>query len=151
MCISNDKSDFVGPIKPVSKHVHGISSNSVKIEGAGEVKWSVLDTNGKLCHLQLPAYFVPKASAKLLSTGIFTKTYPLHPIVVNPDSWTVKLNNTQAIDIFINPLNNLPTSTGFKHSNVCQVAANFTVTISETHSKNHNLSEPQKEILRWHH
>ena len=24
MCISNDKSDFVGPIKPVSKHVHGM-------------------------------------------------------------------------------------------------------------------------------
>ena len=47
-------------------------------------------------------------------------------------------------------MNNLPTSTCFRHSAVKQIAANFSENISSTHKNNFNLSEAHKELLRWH-
>ena len=48
MCISGDKQDFVGKITPVKNAVVKGIVSGLKIEGTGRVRWSVLDTEGKL-------------------------------------------------------------------------------------------------------
>ena len=154
MCITGDKRDFIDAIQPISgAKIRGIVSG-LSIKGYGHVQWSVLDNKGKLRHLKLPAYYIPKAQQRLLSTSVFCKTYPASSIAINSDSWTIRANpedpTQEGIDIFINPLNNLPTTTCFRRDSVHRVAANFSETISATHTENFNLSEPQKELLRWH-
>ena len=60
MCISGDKRDFIGKITPVKNAVVNGIVSGLKIEGTGRVRWSLLDVEGKLRHLVLPAYYVPK-------------------------------------------------------------------------------------------
>ena len=81
--VSPDRDDFVGPLtKPPNKSsIQGIS-NSLKIQGIGHVRWSVLDTKGKLRHLKLPAHFIPKLNQRLLSTSSFTNVHPDNSITV---------------------------------------------------------------------
>ena len=155
MCISPVKEDFIGEIKTLPKgaHITGIANN-LKIEGYGKVVWSVIDSNGALRDLKLPCYFCPKIKQRLLSTSVFMKTYPHNQITMSSHSWKVKGNpnnpKESAFDIFINKINNLPTSTSFRRSGVATVASNFSESISMSHKSNFNLSEPQKELLRWH-
>ena len=149
MCVSPDKRDFIGPIRKLPKgaNIQGISNN-LKIEGSGTVLWSVLDTNGNLRNLKLPCYYIPKLHQRLLSTTVFSKSYPDSTISATAKAWTITQNG-QTIDIYINPRNNLPTSTCFRKSAVSSIAANLGETVVSM--ANQNLSEPQKESLRWHH
>ena len=48
MCISGDKRDFIGKIEPLTNAVVKGIVSGLKIEGIGRVRWSVLDTEGKL-------------------------------------------------------------------------------------------------------
>ena len=90
MCISNDKADFEGEIKSMpNAKVDGINSHS-ELEGFGTVKWTMLDTNGKLRTIKLPAHHAPKARQKLLSTSTFSKLCPHNEMKITPKSWTVK-------------------------------------------------------------
>ena len=122
MCISGDKQDFVGKITPVQDAVVKGIVSGLKIEGIGRVRWSVLDTEGKLRHLVLPAYYVPKTRQRLLSTSVFCKEYPKNSISIEGDTWVIgngqNDSHHSSIDVYINPMNNLPTSTCFCHSAV---------------------------------
>jgi hypothetical protein len=154
MCITNDETDFIGPVEEIQNaKVDGINS-FMKLEGVGTVCWSMLDLSGNMRHIKLPAYYAPNARQRLLSTSVFCKIYPNNNIVLNPQSWTVQPdpNNLceSAIDIMINPLNNLPMTTCMRPESLGQLAVNFAEQISCIHSNNFNLSCPQKELLRWH-
>ena len=154
MCISGDKQEFIGKIKPLNNAVVKGIVSGLKIEGIGRVRWSVLDTEGKLWHLMLPAYYVPKTWQRLLCTSVFCKEYPKNTISIEGDTWVVENNqddqSQSSIDVYINPFNNLPTSTCFQDNAVKQIAVNFSQYISATHKNNFNLSEPHKERLCWH-
>ena len=154
MCITNCKTDFVGEteqIKPVQ--VDGISS-TLKLEAIGKVCWSLLDTNGKLRNIYLPAYYAPEARQRLLTTSVFCKHYPKNKISLTSNSWTIQpdpdVAHENAIDIIINPINNLPMTTCFRGKSLNQLALLFSKSIASTHSSNYNLSEPHKELLHWH-
>ena len=99
----------------------------------------------------LPAYYVPKTQQRLLSTSVFCKEYPKNTISIEGDTWVVENNHDDpsqsSIDVYINPLNNLPTSTCFCHNAIKQIDANFSQYISATHKNNFNLSEHHKELL----
>ncbi len=63
----------------------------------------------------------------------------------------VVLDEEQApIDVCINPVNNPPTLTGCKPQAMAKLAADHTKNMDVTHANNLNLSEPQKELVRWH-
>ena len=151
LCMSGDKSDFIGPIHKVNgAKVSGIV-NKLTIEGCGMVKWSVMDTKVKLQDLVLSAYYVPKVKQRLLSTSVLCTTYDKSKVCLDSLSWTIQLDPTLApIDVFINPINNLPTLTGYHREAVTQFAANYSRSLDTTHANNTNLTEPQKELVRWH-
>ena len=154
-CVSFERRDFVGEIKKLPKGscIQGISNN-LRIEGIGEVIWSVLDTAGKLRDLRLPAYYIPKLKQRLLSTSVFSSTYPKNPITMNNGSWTIAANPDDplesSLDIHINPNSNLPISTCFHHDSVRATASAYTSTVSAVHHANYNLSPAQKQLLKTH-
>ena len=82
------------------------------ITGPRKVRWSLIDTAGELQHIKLHCCHAPLATWRLLSTSVFCKACPKNSIVLNPKSWTVQPDpdelNKNAIDININPNNNLP-------------------------------------------
>jgi len=154
MCISNDRNDFVGKIKPLTDlQVDGILSQ-LKLEGIGNVCWTLLDVSGNPRNLVLPAYYAPKARQRLLSTTAFCDQYPNNQITVSPNMWTINPDphnpNERAIDVLINRNNNLPMSTCHHGKSLEHLAINFASQTTTTHARNYNLSEPQKELLRWH-
>ena len=91
--------------------VDGINS-CLEPEGFGTVKWTTLDTNGKLRTFKLPAYYAPKARQKLLSTSTFCEIYPHDEIKITPKSWTVKRNtkvkDEADVEAMTSPVNDLP-------------------------------------------
>ena len=150
MCISGDRGDFVGEIDKLhGQNISGIV-NQLKIEGIGEVQWSLQDTEGKTQTLRLPAYFVPKSKQRLLSTAILCHTYPDKQIQVTANCWTISDPSSAPIDIHINPMNNLLMMNCYRLPAVMNLATSFAASVSTTHKDNMNLSEPQKELIRWH-
>ena len=145
MCVSPDKKDFIGPISKLPKPatIQAISNN-LRIEGAGKVRWSMLDSKGNLRHLQLPCCCTPKLNQRLLSTSTFAETYPDCEIFMKGNAMTVKKGD-QTINVFVNSRNNLPVSTCFRKEGLDSVAANLGESVVSL--QNQNLSEPQKEPL----
>ena len=117
MCITNDKEDFITEliVNKDKSTISGIGSD-LRIKGKGTVEWSVTDITGKLRHFHLPAYYVPKSPAKLLSTSVFCAAYPSYTIQVKDKCWTLKgrNNNYACIDIHVSQETNLPTSMCYK-------------------------------------
>ena len=117
-CISFDKDEFVVKINPVAKgsSLSGIS-NGLRIEGTGTVAWSIIDASGSIRTLNLPAYYVPKSRQRLLSTTVFNQQYPRNKVTLGNPKWSIRENpsdpSESAIDVYLNPQNNLPTSTCF--------------------------------------
>ena len=68
MCITNNKSDFIGPIQIISNSKVHNRSSCLQLEGVGTVCCSMLDTMGFTCHIKLPAYCISKACKQLLTS-----------------------------------------------------------------------------------
>jgi hypothetical protein len=64
--ITFDKSDFVGPIRPVQNvELKGISSG-LQVAGVGQVHWTFLNEFGHRATMQLTCLYVPDAPTRLL-------------------------------------------------------------------------------------
>lgn len=76
LSVSNVRDDFVGPLEKPSTllQLKGIAKG-LRIEGVGHVMWAVPDITGQLRMIKVPAYYVPKCRARLLSTTSFLQTY----------------------------------------------------------------------------
>jgi hypothetical protein len=77
MSVSPSASDFLGPIEPApeSGYLSGLFSGQ-KIGGIGIIGWQFLDTKGMLRMIKVPGYYLPGASARLLSTTSLLQQYP---------------------------------------------------------------------------
>ena len=78
------------------------------------------------------------------------KHYQGGKFVVNADRMRITSNDTNPISVYISPDINLPTSIAFEYTCVPTGTEEFHNVISEVHSDNMNLCEPQKDLLRWH-
>ncbi|KAI2509100.1 hypothetical protein MHU86_5348 [Fragilaria crotonensis] len=153
--ISPEKLDFVGPLSRPSTitQLNGIAKG-LRIEGEGKVHWSFHDSTGKLRTLELPAYYVPKIRVRLLSTTSLLQTYSDETIKVEAHRLTMSGvpddPNRSPIVAHVNPDNNLPTSQAYRQPAILPAAECLNATISAVNEANLNLSEPEKELLRWH-
>ena len=117
--------------------------------------WTVLDTSGQLRALKVPAYYVPQARVRLLSTTSLLQTYLGESI--NMEAHQLTLSGTDgsesrnSVVVRVNPTNNLPMSTAYSYSDVHSVPeALLNAIITTVSAQNMNLSEAQKELVRWH-
>jgi hypothetical protein len=155
MCISHDKNDFVGPMDTVStmSWLKGIIKG-LKIKGQGHLLWAFHDTQGQLRSLKIPAYYVPNCRVRLLSTTCLLQAYPDEQIVCTHDRMTLSGASHDPprapVCVFVNPANNLPMGPAYRYDGTVQAPTAMTASINEVSAANHNLSEPEKELLRWH-
>ena len=124
--ISNCKDDCVGLLKPAPwwAQVKGIAKG-LKIEAVGHVMWAVLDTNGQLRCLKLPAYYIPACKMRILSTTSYLETYNPEQICGDHTSLGftgIPGNPTRdKIKSRVNPRNRIPTITGYEYDS-CEFA-----------------------------
>ena len=66
-CVSNTRSDFVGPLQPIKASVKGIGG-AVSVRSKGTVKWSWEDDMGVITHHLIPnTIFIPSSPDRILS------------------------------------------------------------------------------------
>ena len=153
--ITPNKDDFVGPLDKVPTNIklNGLAKG-LEIAGQGTVEWNVLDTTGHLRTLKLPAYYVPKSPVCLLSTTSLLQTYSDETILIQPHE--LSLSGIQSdsarssVSVRINPTNNLPTCPVHRPQDAHKAIEALSATLSVVSASNVNLTEPQKELLRWH-
>ena len=153
--ISPDPQDFQDTMRSPGAitQLKGIA-RGLQIKGQGEVTWAVHDTNGNLRTIKVPAFYVPGIKVRLLSTTSLLQTYKNEMITVEANRLTLSGipgdSNRGPVMVMVNPQNNLPTSDAFSGQEPFKAADALVATISEVHETNHNLSEAEKELLRWH-
>jgi GAG-pre-integrase domain/Zinc knuckle len=141
--------DFDGPLDPTpfGVRIQGIAKGLV-IAGVGRVVWSFPDAHGGIRTLKIPAYYVPKANVRLLSTNSLLQAFPTESIQHLHDKLILsgdKENNTRPIEISVDPRSNL--HIGIAHDRSNDLGKAYTTTTS---LHNENLSAAEKELLRWH-
>jgi hypothetical protein len=154
--ISPHRSDFVGPLEvpPIGIKLQGIAKG-LTIQGIGHVAWSFVDNSGMLRTLKVPAYHVPGATARLLSTNSLLQTYPGETIHQMGDRLVLsgsKENDVRGVEILTEPQSNLPVGFAYDAPFFSKtVSSAFDVVLTTTSERNINLSAAEKELLRWHH
>ncbi|KAI2509754.1 hypothetical protein MHU86_4607 [Fragilaria crotonensis] len=153
--ITPDRKDFVGPINtpgPITQ-LQGIAKG-LRIEGQGHVLWAMQDTLGNLRMLKVPAYLVSCIKVRLLSTTSLLQAYPGETITIEAHQLTLSGTSDEArgqLIARVNPDNNLPTSDAHRSSDTPKAVAALNITLNTVHESNLNLTEAEKELLRWHH
>ena len=153
--ISNNPKDFVGKIRKPSvwQRLTGIA-RGLKIEGEGEVLWAMMGTDGRLRLLKLPALYIPSSPQRLLSTTSLLQTYPDEEIKM--DSQKAQLSGKKGdptkagVVAMVNPTNNLPTTVTYHYNDLESPTKELNNIIATVHKKNINLSESEKELMKWH-
>ena len=155
ICVTPDKDDFSDyQKKPDINQVKGLGGKVSTVAGQGHVLWSVHDNTGKLRHFKLKAYHIPSAKTRLISTNELLNQYEGEHLTVDSRSMTLsgKIgdDNRSSVIAFNNPATNLPTLTAYRSEDVQGPAILLCKTVSSVHADNNNLSDSQKELLRWH-
>ena len=160
VCITHDRKDFI-QFSPKSnlQQLNSVGGGHA-VNGEGLVLWSVIDSKGMLRHLKVKAYYVPSSKVRLLSLHALLQHYEDETIDFKPDHLTLSGSSSgqsrNAIRVTFHPVSRLPISTAYRYNGV---ATDFTQPIqnasayamsSVVSSTNSNLSEAEKELLRWH-
>ena len=155
ICITPERSDFVN-YKASSdvKVVKGFGGNATTVIGQGTVEWSVHDINGALRNFRLPAYHIPNCKSRLISTSSLLNAYKGEHITIDGNTLTLSgLANDPSrpqVIVFNNPVTHLPTSIAYISSDTNVPTSELNNVVTTVSENNHNLSEAQKELLRWH-
>jgi hypothetical protein len=153
--ITHCKEDFHGEIKNpgIIKKLTGLA-RGLNIKGVGTVAWTFLNADGDPRTIMVPAYYVPGSPVRLMSTAQVLQLNPDESIVLSGNSATLSgVEDDPArrpVIAYVNPASNIPSSTCYRLNDVQHVATalcNFTAAVDPL---NVNLSEPEKELLRWH-
>ena len=84
------------------------------------------------------------------------------PIIENPRQETITIESHHltlsgtsdptrgSIIARIDPSNNLPTTLAYRYNDAVETAQGLNAVVTTVSQSNFNLSEPQKELLRWH-
>ena len=154
--VSFDRNDFVGPLVKTtsSTRLNGIA-NGLKVDYQGHVVWPMQDVNGQLRSIKLPAFLAPGIKQRLLSTTSLLQTYNNEKISMDADRLTLSgdptdLRTRGPVEARVNPTNNLPTSLIYSYEATTRQANSFSAEVTAVHQANSNLSETEKELLRWH-
>ena len=154
ICVSPDRRDFVSYTTNVDlTNVRGMSGNSA-VRGQGQVHWSILDDNGNMRHFNLKAYHIPSSTARLISTTALLTTYPDETITIFPNHLDLSgiVNNPAraSVTAYNSRSTNLPTSYVFRSSDIEAPFQALALNVTTVDRDNINLSDSQKELLRWH-
>jgi len=154
-------SDFVTPIRPCDiKSMTGIT-DSVQVEGVGEVKWLIRDMHGKPGLIRVQAYYIPKATIQLFSPQSYFQKHSSGSCYfdanitkfTHSDGSVLTFESTSnlesnlpllwPIDLSVNLSSNVFTLGPLGHRAL-------EAKLSLLGNSNRNLTNEQKELLFWH-
>jgi hypothetical protein len=119
LSILNNRNDLVGLINEAHMaYLRGLATG-IRIEGLGQVVWTFLDCQGTFWMLTLPAYFVPLAGMRLLSTSSLLQEYPSDFEIIHANKHGLQLSGTfgspeagkqatNGVQVLLDPPTNLP-------------------------------------------
>ena len=154
-CVTYDPKDFISEIKDPGtlRRVKGINSG-LEVTGIGTVQWTILDEKGDLRHLKLPALLVPKCERRLLSTSVLLQHYQGEHLIQHSSfmrlSGNPLVDNRSSVLVPYDKRSGLLKATMYRLPEVKSAIACLGQTISTVHKENLNLSEAEKELLKWH-
>jgi hypothetical protein len=104
--------------------------------------------------LKLPAYYVPKTPVRLLSTTSLLQTYTGETILLEPHQLTLSGDPNDftrgSVIVRTDASNNLPTCQIYSYGQPDKAVEALSATLIVVSDDNANLTEGQKELLRWH-
>jgi hypothetical protein len=104
--------------------------------------------------IKVPAYYVPGCNACLLSTSSLLQTYPAETISLKKGKLTLSGKPGQPtrgpVIVLSDPTNNLPMSLAYSYDSTYTPVQVFQTIMTEVSNANLNLTEPDKQLLRWH-
>ena len=160
VCITHDRKDFIEfSSTSTLKQLHSVGGGHA-VNGEGIVLWSVVDSSGMLRHLKVKAYYVPTSQVRLMSLNALLTRYDDETIKMNADhlilSGSTSDQSRKAVRVDFHPVSRLPISTAYRYNDIAidfqeptQNASAYAMS-SVVSSTNSNLSEAEKELLRWH-
>ena len=151
--VTHDRSDFIN-FQRTNATVDGVCSTHNQVTGKGIVEWHVPDVRGKTRILKLEAFYIPNSRTRLISTQGVLNKYGDEMITIQDGvlclSGSEHDDNRNAVRAPINPRNSLPTSVGLHREALSIGVCQLSKAIDITNAKNKNLTEAEKELLRWH-
>ena len=155
VCVTPDRNDFITYTQTTDiSEVKGLGGKRSTVTGQGEVIWTVHDTHGSLRQLKLTAYHIPQCNSRLISTSVLLNTYKGEHLTV--DAVSLRLSGFKSdskrnpVIAFNNSTTNLPTTTAYLQKDTHGPVNAMCHNISTVHKNNLNLTDAQKELLRWH-
>ena len=141
----------MGPIQPTApSRLRGFFRNGPRIRGVGHVAWSFDDNKGQLRTVKLPAMYVPEVKQRLLSTSCLLQAYPNEYLTVLPEGmWLSGDEAHGGIEVLNDSTTNLPTAYAYATGTPDSPSAHA-APIPVASTVNANLSDAQRELLRWH-
>ena len=155
VCITPDRYDFLNfSSKPTLSRLNSVGGGH-DVDGEGEVLWSIVDATGMLRQLKVKAYYVPTSRVRLLSTNALLQHYPDETMKHDRDSLVLSGvsgdRSRNSIIVDLHHTSRLPISTAYRYGTAFSFSAvSEAAVLSVTSAENANLSEAEKELLRWH-
>lgn len=167
--VTYDRRDFCSPIRKSDVTVLKGLAAGLKVLGEGEVGWAVTADDGTIFVWRHTAYLVPDAPTRLLSCQSFTQEmYQLYGqryeyvmrtyhqpqyfrLQADTDPTLGESQQLPTVTCELDPNSNLPVSYA-----TCNNSAEDTkidtqhINLCVTDEANQNLSQAQKELLKWH-
>ena len=165
-CITPNRGDFVGTYTKTNSNasVDGIGKG-LHVAGFGHVAWTFKGEDRMYRTLKLPCYHVPSSNTRIASVGVVLKSYPGEDIKIDGNMLRLSGNPAErrsAIVVPYCPTSRLPFALaeirGADSESGPQVYKRQLTNPMEkvkpirslTESSNYNLSQAEKELLRWH-
>jgi GAG-pre-integrase domain len=153
--LSPHESDFGETLQSLDTplQLNGLAS-SLAVTQKGVVNWIVQADDGSQKILTTEAYFAPGANVRLLLPQTYMRQHNgtdasgKVTATVTARHFRVKWPDSTSLSIPFRGSNNLPVSAAFNKAAVAQRVADIHLCVTD--ASNQNLSEPQKELLRWH-
>ena len=151
-CITNQIEDFRGTLKTsdTTRIVDGIGKG-LNIDGHGTAFWTFTADNGKPRTIKVPCLYVPSSSTRIASIQVVLRAYPKEQVSITNSG--LKLSAHKSVSSLTVPLHsaaNLPMGTTLPQPEVNAALDVHSHSPSLTRDANLNLSDPEKEMLRWH-
>ena len=157
-CITNRKEDFCGHFETTRTNqvIDGIGKG-LQIAGKGTVTWTFKADNGMYRTLKVPCYYVPSSNSRIASLQVILKEYPNESAVM--DGTHLRLTGdetTPPITIPYCAKSNLPFApTTMAARSTRSEPEGDDALVHQQHPSltipaNINLTEQEKEVIRWH-
>ena len=154
-CITPHIRDFVSPLNDpgVLQRVKGLNA-TLKVKGMGTVRWTMHDEKGGLRHFELTALYVPQCHYRLLSTSSLLQVYKGEHLIQHASFLRLSGNksfiNRASVLVPLDKQSGLLKVVMHRMPAVKDAAICLGQTISKVRSEYLNLSEGEKELLKWH-